>query len=280
MTKTRKTLHLLGALLACALLALPAHAQVTTDYTKTGIPNGTPTAITANTGTGSTMVLSTSPTISTPVLTTPTLSIPKLSTQTWANLPAAASNAWAVTPASNLGANGTLVVSNGTRWRAINGEATLAILGNAVSGITNSENLVLQTLIPAGAWQVNDTIRIWVALIKSGTTDTVALNVRVGTAGTTSDTAVIGLTALLAAANVSGGFIFDLKLVSATSVQRAGAVFGNGGAYQGISNTGAPAGVTISNSSSNALYVSVGIASSSTNDTVAAQSAHIQLITP
>lgn len=324
-------LRRLTALTLAALLAPLAFAQVTTDYTKTGIPNGTPTAISATTGTGSTMVLQSSPTINTPTfvapalgtptsgvatnltgtaaslsvgtatavvsqtgtgttyvanssptINTPTLSIPKLSTQTWASLPAAASNTWAVTVASNLGANGALVTSNGTRWAPVGGSVTLKSLGNQVTGVANSETIVLQALIPAGAWQTNDTVRIWYTMTKSGSTNTGGVTVRVGTAGTTSDTAVMALPAQMSAAQLNGGEIQDLKLISATTVQRIGGISaGNAGSFLGMfSGVAMPAAVTISDASANALFVTVTIQSSGVTDTVGMQSGQIQLITP
>lgn len=184
---------------------------------------------------------------------------------------------------SDLGANGTRMVSNGTRWRPVNGETTLKTVAAAQTGITSAETIVLQSLIPAGAWQVNDTIRIWLAATKSGTTDSGLLSVRVGTAGTTADTAITTLSAytLMAAAGVAGGSISDIKLVSATTAQRLGTSSGATGTYQTASGSGAAAAATtISDASTNALYVSVTLKSSAANDTVGVQSGQIKLITP
>lgn len=266
------------AFLLGSVVGVCAWGQVTTDATKTGIPNGTPTAITATTGTGSTMVLQSSPT-----LNTPTLSIPKLSTQTWANLPAASSNSWAVTVASDLGTNGSLVASNGTRWRPVNGEATLKSLAAPVSGVANSDTLVLQALIPAGAWQAGDVVAVrHLAVNKSGTTDTALVTVRVGTAGTTGDTVITGLSAAqgLTAAMQAGGLDFDLRLISNTSAQRVGNVAAGAGGFGAGSASAESAATTISDASANALYVTVWIKSGGTTNTVGASSCQIQLITP
>jgi hypothetical protein len=206
-------------------------------------------------------------------------SVPSL---TYATLPAAnAVPAGTVVRATNLGEHGTLLISTGTRWRTLTGEATLKQLGNAVSGIANSENIVLQTLLPAGSWQTNDVIRIKnLSVSKSGTTDTGNLTVRVGTAGTTADTAITGISALTAviAANQSFGAVYDIKLVSATSALKLG---GNTVApFAGGSTAAAAAATAITDASANALYVSVGLASSGATNTVGIQSGQIALVTP
>jgi len=199
---------------------------------------------------------------------------------TWGNRPSSAGNGQLYL-FTDLGASGTLMRYANSRWRPLAGQAQLASLGAAVTGIANSETIVLQTLIPAGAWQNNDTLRIWFATIKSGATDNANITVRVGTAGTTADTAITGLSALaiMTATGRSVGGIFDINLVSATSAQKVGSNSGGNGAYVG-SQTAAAAATTITDASANALYVSVSLASSSTNDTLTMQTAQIQLITP
>ena len=185
--------------------------------------------------------------------------------------------------ATNLGANGTELISNGTRWRPIAGIAVLKDLGAPVSGIANSEVIRLQTLLPANALQVNDTLRIWLALAKSGATDYGLVTVRMGTAGTTGDTAITSLSAAieLGAVSISGAAIFDIKLISATSAQRIGTGAAQTGTYTTLVNTSAAAAATtISSVSANPIYVSASAYSSSTNDTITIQSGQIQLITP
>lgn len=202
---------------------------------------------------------------------------------TFAAKPAAtAVPAGTVYRASDVGENGTWLESNGTRWRAFNGAAALKTLGNATGNIANSETIVLQTQIPIGAWQANDLIRIAFTGTKSGATDFLNATVRVGTAGTTADTAITGLSSYVAlgGTNRSGGFIFDLKLVSATSVQRLGNAGAAATSYAGGTNTTLPAATAVTDASANALYVSLGIASSGATDTVSLQSCSIHLITP
>jgi hypothetical protein len=149
-------------------------------------------------------------------------------------------------------------------------------LGPAVSGVANSETIVLQSSFPINTLQANDTIRIWLTGTKSGATDNYNVTVRIGTAGTTADTAVTGLSsfALMSASGRSGGGIFDIKVVSSTSVLKVGNN-GTGNAAYLVGSTAAPAATTITDASANALFVSLSIASSSTTDTVAITSGQI-----
>lgn len=209
---------------------------------------------------------------------------PYISATTFSGLPAAASYSGSFALVTNLGAApGVWLVSDGTRWKTFSGEATLKALGNPIAGIANTETIILQTLIPAAAWQTNDTIRVWLTTTKSGTTDIGNLTVRVGTAGTTADTAITGLSAfaLMGATAVSGGGIFDIKLLSATSAQKLGSNSGNTHTYQNSSGTAAvAAATTITDASANALWVSVGLASAGATNTVSVLSSQIQLVTP
>ncbi len=201
---------------------------------------------------------------------------------TYTTLPAAtAVPAGTMAVATNLGANGTTVYSNGTRWLAAGGTACLATVAG-ISGLTNSEVISLQSLLPINAWQNGDILRVWMALTKSGSTDTLNVTVRIGTAGTTADTAITGISAntVLAAANLTGGFIFDIQLVSATSAQKIGLGSGTNSSYTGAANAAITAATTITSAAANALYVSFAAVSSSTNNTVGISSARIELLTP
>lgn len=200
---------------------------------------------------------------------------------TWANRPSSAGNGQMYL-FTDLGASGTIMRYSGSRWRPLAGQAQLASLGAAVTGITNSETIVLQTLIPAAAWQTNDTIRVWLHGSKSGTTDTYSIWVRVGTAGTTADTAITGLSGyqFMPAAGVTGGGIYDVKLASATSAQKIGGSLTAVMSYYTNQLGALSAATVISDASTNPVYVSLSVASSGATNTVAVQSAQIQLITP
>jgi hypothetical protein len=200
---------------------------------------------------------------------------------TYATLPAATSYSGYRAYATDLGANGTLVISNGTRWRPLNGQSVLKDKGAAQSGITNAaETIVLQALLPAGSWQTNDTIRIVLALTKSGTTNSCICGIRCGTGGLITDTALLSPGGVIGAAGRSIGLIFDFHLESATSVQKVGSQIDNGSGYGAQSATAALSPVAISSAASNALYISVGLSSNGATDTVAIQSGQILLVTP
>ena len=201
-----------------------------------------------------------------------------LTPMTWAAIEALSSPAagW-IRYASDLGAAGSFVEYTGSRWRPLNGHARLKN-GVPTSGINNVEanGIVLQTLLPVNAWKVNDGIWIPITITKSGTTDTLTFNIRIGTAGTTSDTLVLTATAL-AATQRNGGFLAELRLESATSVRHVG---GAGvSSYPGALAGGAANAVTISSAATNALYVTVTIRSSGTTDTVALESGRMDLET-
>ena len=236
---------LLSFLAAFALLAGTASAQVSIDFGKTGTS-------------------------------------PFVSGSTWSAKPSTAANG-SLAFVTDVGEGGNYYQYSTalTRWRALNGVATIKDLGAPSANVAASETIVLQALIPAGAWQTNDVLRIYVDLSKSGTTDTGALAIRIGTAGTTADTAVFNLASYMAAATQSSGNIFDLKLLSATSVRRQGYTStSNGHTYLGNSSNALDAAVTITSAAANALYVSVSIASSGATNTVAMTGGQIQLITP
>lgn len=163
------------------------------------------------------------------------------------------------------------------------GSAQLKSLGATVTGITNSEQIVMQTQLAPGQWQTNGVIRIWLTTTKSGITDSGNITVRVGTAGTTADTAITGLSAfeLMAASGLAGSAIFDIKLVSATSALKVGVNNVNNHAYQsGSGSTAAPAATAITDATANALWVSVSLASSGATNTVGATTGQIELISP
>jgi hypothetical protein len=168
------------------------------------------------------------------------------------------------------------LLDDGVRWRPVSGCVTLNTLTTVSSNIANSETVVFQYQIPANVVQQYDSLRLWFTFTKSGTTDTGLVKVRMGTAGTTSDTQIFAATPL-AAANRAGGWVLDFKLISATTIQQlassnTGAVIG----YAQVGNPAIPAAVTITSAVANALYFNLTIAASSTNDTVALQDAHLQ----
>jgi hypothetical protein len=204
-------------------------------------------------------------------------------TSTFAGLPACASNSGAFYRVTNIGPSpGVVLMCDGTRWKPAAGTVRLYALAAPVTGLTNSEAISAQTLLPAGALQVNDQIRVWISGTKSGTTDASTLNLRVGTAGTTADAAVISMTPMSAAQQTFGGTV-SLKLTSATASQRLGtmnATAGVAGSYDGGNATALPATVAIPSIASNANFVSVSMLSAGATNTVGLYEVLIEWVTP
>jgi hypothetical protein len=209
--------------------------------------------------------------------------LPYSGSGTWANRPSPIPANGTFYFATDVGENGTLLQSNGTRWRALNGRTTLKTLAAPVSGIAAAEQIVLQTLLPIGAWQNRDSLIIQLDTTKSGVTDTGLLTIRVGTLGTTGDTAITGFSSFqfMTAGGVAGGGTYEICLNSATSAQKMGANTNGQSSHSSPagSATGATA-TTITDASANALHVSVGLLSGGATNTVAALAGSISLITP
>lgn len=225
------------------------------------ITYGGVTLTNAVTGTGK-MVLDTTPTITSPVI----------GNTTWASIPAAGT-AGKMVFVSNAGTKGSMWLDDGTRWKPLNGIATLATLDTTSANIGNTQTVVFQYLIPAGMWQVGDRIRIYSTFVKSGTTDTGTWYLTVGTAGTIFDTTIISSTQLTAG-NRQIGNIWEFRLESATSLQP---IASSAGGYGTPTSTAQPAPSTISSATANALYVSVSI-KGGTTDTVKLVDGQIELV--
>lgn len=179
----------------------------------------------------------------------------------------------AIIGASPVAATGSLWAFNGTRWAPVGGQVLLAQLDTAVAGLTNSEVVSGQLLLPAGFLKAFDRIRFRIGLTKSGTTDSAAPRLRAGTAGTTGDAGVVTNTAL-PASQVHGSVEYDIKILTATTWQiTSRSDLGVGG---GTTNA-IPSAATVANIS-NALYLGVGATSSGASNTVGISDAQIWLI--
>lgn len=179
----------------------------------------------------------------------------------------------AVIGASPVAATGSLWAFNGTVWEPVGGQVLLAKLDVPVTGLTNVEAVSGQIQLPAAFLKVSDRLRFRIGMTKSGTTDSGVPRFKVGTAGTTADTTVIGPTAM-SATQLQAGFEYDMKLLSATAWRVTSR---NDLGVGGASTAAAPVDITIANIS-NALYLNVGATSSSTNNTVSIIDAQIWLI--
>lgn len=182
---------------------------------------------------------------------------------TWAGKPAAAGRAGAEIRVSDVGAGnpatgeGTVFVSNGTRWKPLNKETVLdaidtANVGTAVA--TEQQLNATHALIPAGVIGDYDRLQVQISMAKNGTTDAATLRLRFGPLGTTADPVIA--TIAIAAANQSFGSVMAFKRLSATSLEQEG----NGDAsFTGASATAAPAAVAVSNMDSNGMYLSLTV---------------------
>lgn len=207
-----------------------------------------------------------------------------LSCSTAASVFATAPAAGTVRCVSDIGVAGSLWIysSTASRWKPVTGRVVLAKLPAAVAGITNSEQIVLQALVPnANVLRAGDEIRIEYELEKSGTTDTGQVIVRIGTAGTTGDTQITGTGgATMAAANQAQGATYSMKMQSATSIKKSGPGTGPQGSLQGGFTNAAAAATTITSAASNALYVNVSMASGGATNTLTAHDVTIDLVVP
>jgi hypothetical protein len=179
---------------------------------------------------------------------------------------------------------GVMLIYSGTRWKPLGGRARLKTLGAPVTGLTNSESISLQASLPAGLLAVNDVVEVWSAGNKSGTTDTYNTTIRLGTAGTTADTAIQPALVESLVASLSFGTIYAFKITAATTSQRIGNSGGTsaaniGGSYGGGNAGAQAAGVTISNVS-NALFLSVALVSGGATNTIGLYSGYIDWCTP
>lgn len=195
---------------------------------------------------------------------------------TWARVPGAGLPA-KFYYATDYGSSGSLLRSNGTRWKPVNGCTVLATLDAVSSNIPNSETIVFQYLMPANIMQSKDRLFLYFTMSKSGSTDTGSAKVRMGTAGTTSDTQVSITIVNMAAANLVWGAFESYRADSATSIQQEGPNSTALQSYTGTSNVAFGAAATISSLVTNPIYVSLSISASSTNNTVALQDAQLHL---
>lgn len=174
---------------------------------------------------------------------------------------------------SNVGAKGSHWCFDGTYWNPVNGIALLSAMDATSASINNSETIVHQYQLPAAVLRVGSKLRVAYGATKSGTTDTGIIRVRLGSNGTTGDTAIYSVTAMAASAR-QVGHISDFRVESATTV--LGLPSSQGG-YGASSTTAFPTAYTVNNISG-ALYVNFSLYSSSTNDTVALTHAQLWLM--
>lgn len=191
--------------------------------------------------------------------------------------------AWSALPASppastvrfctNYGTAGALLIYRGSRWMPVGGSALVSSAEAASANIGATPTIVHQYQFEAGMLRVGDKIRARFTLSKSGNSDTGALRIYMGTAGTTSDTQISAAVNIMSSANRAAGVDTDFCIISATTTRQLGSSTTALG-YSASVSTAQPADVTISNIS-NSLYFSIGIFSGGATDTVVLQNAQI-----
>jgi len=163
---------------------------------------------------------------------------------------------------TNLGIGPSLWMYNGTNWRPEGGKILLRSLPLSVTGVVNSlEQIMDQFTLPMNLLTKNgDRLAFKFAYEKNGTADTLQIRIRIGTAGTTSDTILFSSSALTGA-NKSVGSLKDFRRVNATTLQHLGAV-GNTtpstglSAFSGVQASQQAFSVTVSDLDTNSLFVS------------------------
>lgn len=157
------------------------------------------------------------------------------------------------------------------------GRTLLKPLTAVSANINNVETVALQAVLPPGAWRVGTMIEFPnIVVTKSGTTDTGTIKIRVGAAGTTSDTQIL-TNGSLGAANRAWNGNAAMRLDGVSSVLPIG---GNSGGFQQGTSNSALSAVSLSahNTATATTYVSITLASSSTADTVALAMGSIWLV--
>lgn len=178
----------------------------------------------------------------------------------WASLPPAASWNGMIVPLAGF-ATRPLVRSDGTAWRLVAPSDLLVDL-TPVTGIANtSEQILKQLAIPAGLLRALRYFSVKVLYAKSGTSETATLRARLGTAGTTSDTAIMSNNATLASTNRAATVEGSFFAASATQLRGLGrdSASGNGGFPSGATSVVYPVNVTVADMAANALTLSLSL---------------------
>lgn len=113
---------------------------------------------------------------------------------TWANRPDATLNAGNIIRISDIGASGSLWMSDGTRWYPLNGQVVLGMSGSAVScDATTDENTLASGTLPALAAGIHGTLHFetnW-TWTSSGNSKTPRMKLGATTLYTRAETATV-----------------------------------------------------------------------------------------
>jgi len=233
-----------------------------------GVQQGVATSLDVVGGMGSISMVGSAATLS-----LPTPSSNYLGLRSWSSISSlAAANPDTYVFCTNFGVGGSMLYSNGVRWKPVNNRTVLKTL-ETVPTITGASELTFTgtpILIPAGMWQVGDCIGLEISMSKDAGVGTATCSLRLGTTGTTADTLMYGTaTAFLATTARSVGSQQKFRRVANTTQKMGGAsvLAGLAGAQ---STSTYPAAVTIpSNMDTTDLYLSLScILTIATTETV------------
>jgi hypothetical protein len=182
---------------------------------------------------------------------------------TFANLlstyPAASYSGYTALVSDIGGSTGSYFVSDGTRWKALNGRCMLyAGAGNVNAGATSgaAETIIGQVYVPAGLFKNTDRIDLRLTFSHTGgTAETCTQRLRVGPAGTTSDQ-LTSSSSSLATTQLANGVTLTYRRESATSIQKLGhgSSFTNGWSGMSTTQVASPQAVTTMD---NAFYFDI-----------------------
>lgn len=176
-----------------------------------------------------------------------------MQTFTFATLPSAPDYAGFRVFVSDIGINGSVWYSNGTRWLPVGGRVVLYRSTTPITFSTATETLMHQMQLPAGFLRVGDNLRYTSKLSKGGTSDVLGRNMRIGLAGTTADTLIYQSNLYITAANVVAYDRKDMYVKSSTLLLRGS--MSAGASTYGPTNPAQP-DQTIPDVS-NSLYISL-----------------------
>lgn len=156
--------------------------------------------------------------------------------------------------------------SDGTNWRVMAPTDILFDTTPVVLGASASEQLAKSFLIQAGLLTSARYFSMKMLITKVGTTDSVNPKLRLGTAADLSGASIFSFGSLVGAANASGSVESLQFATSSTQVRRLGAQSGNAAWNGAGSNTAYPQNVTVSDMSTNPLYLVVSTQNSGATD--------------
>lgn len=195
---------------------------------------------------------------------------------TWANLPTPSdAGAGTIALATDIGESGTHVQSNGTHWRVARPTEIVftngAALGTYSSTLTGLDQILLSVTLPVGILRAGRSFGVRAVFGRAGSTDdATSVTVRLGTAGTTADAAILS-SALLVKETSTLALEQRYILTSATNVRQLGP-------FTGVASTTAyPVDVTISSADSAVLKLSAGIDLAGTTDLGYLHNLHLTL---